>query len=436
MGNKSTQFIFFRRLILTVSFFCLTYGAVYLFLGAFVSGASLILANLLLSPLIYILTKEDHENVLARHIFVASGSIYIYVAPKGIHQDVNAEFYLLPNMLVTLLIFETYQKKEIVISLIFPLIAWFLIHGEIFPDLPASLMPQKFPTHVFQHMNFIGSFILVGIMIKFFIDYTENLKQSSIHDLLDKNAELMQAEQETRKSQRIAEQERAKSAQNARLATLGELSAGIAHEMNNPITIINGNVSACLAHEKDPNKIQERLKKIEKATERLNKIVGGLRKFSRSGGHSDKKSHQVSKLISEVLTLTETKSKTTQTLVEVDCRTQAEILCEEIEIGQVLINLINNAIDAVKENKEKWVRITAFDRGDQVILQVRDSGKGIPPEIAEKLFQAFFTTKPVGEGTGLGLSIIKGILEEHKATIELRQDDPHTCFEITFQKAD
>lgn len=103
---------------------------------------------------------------------------------------------------------------------------------------------------------------------------------------------------------------------------------------------------------------------------------------------------------------------------------------------QVFVNLINNAIDAVTSLSEKWVTIQLQEMDGRAVLRIRDSGPRIRPEIQQKLFQPFFTTKPVGQGTGLGLSIVKGILDEHQATIELVADDPHTCFEIRFPKVE
>ena len=101
-----------------------------------------------------------------------------------------------------------------------------------------------------------------------------------------------------------------------------------------------------------------------------------------------------------------------------------------------MVNLINNAIDAVKKNSTKWVQVDLFEDGTAIILQVRDSGTGLSEEAQKKLFQPFFTTKPVGQGTGLGLSIVKGILDEHQATIEVITTEPNTCFEIRFKKAE
>jgi len=110
------------------------------------------------------------------------------------------------------------------------------------------------------------------------------------------------------------------------------------------------------------------------------------------------------------------------------------ILCNEIEIEQVLVNLINNAIDAVKDADKKSVEIHIQEDQEALVLRVSDSGSGVSESIESKIFDPFFTTKIVGEGTGLGLSITKGILDEHQATIALDRSSSNTCFEIRFKK--
>jgi PAS domain S-box-containing protein len=237
--------------------------------------------------------------------------------------------------------------------------------------------------------------------------------------------ELVRAEDETK-------MERAKSLQSAKLASLGEMSAGIAHEINNPLAIITGAADLLYKSLADPEKTRSRLQTIQRASDRIAKIVGGLRKFSRSSEKSEHCPHVLAEIIKEAVVLTEAKSKRHSVPVYLELKTAIAITCDEIEIEQVLVILINNGIDAVKASSEKWVRVSLFEQAEAVVLQVRDSGRGIPTEIAKKMFQPFFTTKTVGEGTGLGLSIAKGILDVHKASIEILENDPNTCFEIRF----
>ena len=251
----------------------------------------------------------------------------------------------------------------------------------------------------------------------------------SLSGTLQDITELVQAEER-------AEWERSKSLHNAKLASLGEISAGIAHEINNPLAIISGTIRALAKYANDPEKLKNKIEILDRAAERISKIVSGLRRFSRSFDRSEYKPHSIAGILAEACVLTVAKSKRHSTPVTIDCSTETLIFCDEIEIEQVLVNLTNNAIDAVKNLEERWVHIKIFEAENMVILQIRDSGKGIASEIQQKLFQPFFTTQPVGEGTGLGLSIVKGILDDHQAKIELLTEDSHTCFEIKFLKAE
>ncbi len=232
------------------------------------------------------------------------------------------------------------------------------------------------------------------------------------------------------------EQERIKSIRNAKLASLGEMSAGIAHEINNPLAIISGSAGLLSKFSDNPEKLASKVEIIKKSCDRISRIVLGLKKFSRSGTKPNFITHELYNIIKEASILTEAKSKRHSTPVTVDCKTQAKVICDEVEIEQVLVNLINNAIDAVKTRPEKWINVTLFDDSNSVVLRVTDSGPGIPENVRTKVFEPFFTTKKVGEGTGLGLSITKGILDEHKATITVVADSPNTCFEIRFPRAE
>ena len=233
---------------------------------------------------------------------------------------------------------------------------------------------------------------------------------------------------------RQLEVQRLKLLQSSKMASLGELSAGIAHEINNPLTIIEGTLDLLPKLRETPDKFGAKIESMRKACHRIVKIVSGLKKFSRTGDKVNLKQHSLCAIVRESITLTESKSKKTDTPVLFDSDRDFKILCDEIEIEQVLVNLINNGIDAVKNRTERWVKITVSEEDAFIVLKTFDSGPGVPESIRSRIFDPFFTTKVVGEGTGLGLSITKGILDEHKATIVIVPDAPNTCFEIRFPK--
>ena len=221
---------------------------------------------------------------------------------------------------------------------------------------------------------------------------------------------------------------------NSKLASLGEISAGIAHEINNPLAIINSAADSLLKSRVNQEKHLSKLDMIKKSCTRINKIVTGLKKYSRSDSVIEFKKCQLSTIIDEVLILTQAKIKDYDVSLSCQLTIESGITCNDVEIEQVLINLVNNAVDAIKLKDDRWIKIIGYENNTHVVLQFIDSGDGIPEHVRQRLYEPFFTTKNVGEGTGLGLSISKKILNDHNATIELINHTLGNCFEIKFNK--
>ena len=228
------------------------------------------------------------------------------------------------------------------------------------------------------------------------------------------------------------EQEKRKTNHSAKLASLGEMSAGVAHEINNPLAIVMQQMESLERHASDPIKLQSKIRMMQNAVSRIEKIVGGLSKYSRaSDGHTRKEEH-LAQIVSDSLEFTEARARRAGVRVTSEGLQDLVIDCDTIEIGQAVINLVNNGIDAAKHTSDKWVKLTGTCEEGRVTLRVTDSGAGIPPEVAAHLFQPFFTTKPIGQGTGLGLSITQRLLEQHGATLALDSSSPNTSFVIRF----
>ncbi len=236
------------------------------------------------------------------------------------------------------------------------------------------------------------------------------------------------------KAQMDLEFERARSVRSDKLVSLGEMAAGMAHEIQNPLAIIESSAKLLSRVVQDPQKFQSKVDSIVRSCERITKIVSGLNRFSRSNDKSSMAPHSLESIVRESLSLSSIKASKQGVSVSLESQTQALVSCDQIEIEQVIINLVNNGIDATTGRSPAWVKVKLFESGDALVLQVTDSGPGVPGIITAKIFEPFYTTKPVGLGTGLGLSIVKGILEDHAASIELRRDLPETCFEIRFRK--
>lgn len=226
----------------------------------------------------------------------------------------------------------------------------------------------------------------------------------------------------------------AKSQYSAKLASLGEMAAGIAHEINNPLTIIQGSASIIeKLLDKEPldkDNIKFLSRKMVETTERISKTVKSLKTLSRNGARDPFVRVNVSALLNLAMDMSGQRFKKhdiefTMSAVPEDL----EVLGREVELGQVLVNLINNAIDAAKEQALKWVRVDCEVSETWIDILVSDSGPGIPPEIRSKIMEPFFTTKEVNQGTGLGLSISKTIMESHQGELSLLAA-PETTFRM------
>ncbi len=236
--------------------------------------------------------------------------------------------------------------------------------------------------------------------------------------------------------QKMAEQElekqRATAIENAKLATLGEMSAGIAHEINNPLAIIQGKANLLQMKLKktplDVTAVEDDLKKIVLTSDRIAKIIKGLKSFTRSGDHDPTEAVSAQKVVSDVLEFSQERLRLKNVSLNIDLDSTSEFECRPVQIEQVVLNLINNAFDAVKGTDDAWIEVKSQDFDDRVQFTVTDSGKGIPPEVAEKIMRPFFTTKEVGKGTGLGLSISMNIIENHGGKLFYNATHPNTQF--------
>ncbi|MGE5086418.1 MAG: PAS domain-containing protein [Bacillota bacterium] len=231
------------------------------------------------------------------------------------------------------------------------------------------------------------------------------------------------------------EEARAKMISAAKMAALGEMSGGIAHEINNPLTVIQARafqLSQMVEQNKvDPDKVKLAAESISRTADKIAKIIKSLRSFSREGALDPFEVVSVKQLIEETLEFCRTRFYNHGVEIEVGpISDDAEIECRLIQIEQVLLNLLNNSFDAVQKQENKWIRIEVVEGDDSIDIMVKDSGPGIPQDLADKVMQPFFTTKEVGKGTGLGLSISTGIVKGHHGELFLDRTQPDTTFII------
>ena len=287
---------------------------------------------------------------------------------------------------------------------------------------------------------------------------SEPLPGDVAHQLAQRNAELERANTQLARTQ-------ARLLQSDKLASIGQLAAGVAHEINNPIGYVHSNLGslrgyiealatvieayetalasdepalargqiAALRERLDVAFVLQDLPQLlaesREGIERVRKIVEDLKDFSRAGRDESWATIDLHKSLD-----------TTLNIVWNELKYKAEVVkrygelppveCLPSEINQVFMNLLVNAAQAIPERGV--IEVETEVRDDLVVVRICDSGPGIPDEVFEHMFEPFFTTKPVGAGTGLGLSISHGIVAKHRGTIEAyNRDSGGACFTVT-----
>lgn len=224
-----------------------------------------------------------------------------------------------------------------------------------------------------------------------------------------------------------------------RLANLGLMSAGVAHEINNPLFVILTSLKVVKTNFNNIERRDELISIIENASGRISKIVKGLNRYSYQNTEIETINTSLKKIIEDSLVLIELNAKKYNVKVLFNRENPAYdklcVNCDPILIQQVIINFVNNAIDEIKEDDEKWVRVEIDINPNNYKVRVIDSGDGIDESVRHSLFVPFYTTKKIGDGTGLGLSISKGIIEDHNGLIGTEQYQGNTCFWFELPKA-
>lgn len=240
-------------------------------------------------------------------------------------------------------------------------------------------------------------------------------------------------------TERQIEEAKAKLISAAKMAALGEMSGGIAHEINNPLTVIQARafqLAQMVDMEKvDAVKVKQAAESISRTADKIARIIKSLRSFAREGTYDPFEVVPLKAMIEETLEFCRMRFYNHGVEIEVSpIDTDLEIECRLVQLEQVLLNLLNNSFDAIQHLDNKWIRISVKEHIDSVQIIVADSGHGIPDEIADQIMLPFFTTKEVGKGTGLGLSISAGILRSHKGSLTLLKEAPNTTFVVSLPK--
>ncbi len=240
---------------------------------------------------------------------------------------------------------------------------------------------------------------------------------------------------EKKQLERKKDENTTRIAHMSKMSALGEMAGGIAHEVYNPLTIIRGYAELISRKTQDrnvdPKELQGLAQEIKETCNRITSIVEGLRFFAREGSRDPMDQVFVQQLVESTTKICSERLKRQGILLEVSHQDPlSKVFCRGVQISQVILNLLNNSFDAVKNQELKKISVRTWSDGETIFIEVEDSGEGIPKEIQNRIFEPFFTTKPVGLGTGMGLSICKGIMDAHSGSIKLNSSSQGTCFQL------
>ncbi len=223
--------------------------------------------------------------------------------------------------------------------------------------------------------------------------------------------------------------------QSEKLSSIGLLAAGVAHEVNTPLTGVSSYTQMLLGMIPETDPKHALLQKVQKQTDRASNIVGNLLNFSRTGNASDFAEINVNKLLDDTLQLLEPQLRKTQIEIVKNYADEPPLIIGNAgKLQQVFTNLIINARDAMIGEGE--IKLTTSVEEDEIVITVADTGSGIEPENLNKIYDPFFTTKGIGSGTGLGLAVSYGIVQEHAGTIVASSEVGFgTTFRLVFPAA-
>ncbi len=222
--------------------------------------------------------------------------------------------------------------------------------------------------------------------------------------------------------------------QSAKLAAVGEMTSGIAHELKTPLagisTILSGVELARQLHQEID--MDATCSRVSLLVKRCSAIIEHMRNYSRRTEETHSQTQIINQLLKNTLLLVEPQLKRIGGKLELNLGHDLPFVRgNDIQLEQVFINLCNNACDAMEQSKERILTIQSMAEGDAVVVRVSDTGTGMRPEVQERIFESFFTTKSADKGTGLGMSISQNIIEQHKGQIRFNSElGRGTTFEI------
>lgn len=277
--------------------------------------------------------------------------------------------------------------------------------------------------------------LLVYTAINLFYNFRQGkVTQDELYLRFSNEYDLKKSLEEIELSKKNLEEESIKTFHASRLSSLGQMAGGVAHEINNPLTIIQGMAKSILVHDNlitDEN-TRNKLLKITSACDRIAKIVKGMKIISSKNDQIEHEIVKVSKVLEISIDLYEEKFKNENIQFRLENPDDPEILCNPLQVSQILINLVSNALDALLKNEgERFLTILITkNKNKSVDVRVINSGPLLENGVSAKIFEPFFSTKSMGEGTGLGLSISSTLAHSNHGDLSYENYKGQVCFKL------
>lgn len=378
---------------------------------------------ILLGSALFLSSREYHSGAAATFLFVTATGFFVL---SGMGESFSPLHYSLTSIsALAIIFFKRSEKGKIIFWILYPLVLLFILilyNHSIFQNISGI---EKKSEILITFDYFVNFCIIMTTILCFYSFYIQ--AEDRYRHLFEEHLE----------SQKELNKEKAKAMANSKMAALGEMAGGIAHEINNPLFVIKATTSRLIKditeQKISSEEIINKCQTINRTSSRISDIIQSLKTISGSNDKSPFQDQDIKNLIEDALILCQHRfhlaSLPLNVIYETD-RTHVKI--RAVDFVQILVNLLNNAFDAVQGVNNAFVNIRVKNEGNFLVIDIEDNGEGIPAEIQDKVFDSFFTSKSPDKGTGLGLSLSRKLVQNNDGEIYFISVPGNTIFTMKF----
>lgn len=373
------------------------------------------------------------KHRFGRAVFILNVNVVAVTISCFMSPEIGGYLYFYNTLSVPMLLFDSTEKKSLVRSylLSFAMLGLMVLY-RYFIGFHFDLSAEH--TRLMFIGNFSATFLfLLGVLGSIhltYVKYERRLKGSIV--------KLEHEIDENLRHQKTIDEQRAVIIEKSRLSKLGEMAASVAHEINNPLSVMDmqmrqlDRASRKIADFETKLELETALSRLKTNIKRISSVVRSFKNLSRDAEKDPFVEASLGDILSESVQLVTERFRVAGIKLQKNFEVESvKLVCRPIQLEQVIVNLLNNAYDAVSGRSGGEVKIESIESDGQITIAVVDNGPGVPEELKDKIMTPFFTTKAVGLGTGIGLSIAKQIAQEHDGSVTYLREGGKTRFELT-----